>query len=260
MYDPESLCLIATSYCAWYIGRGSHAYSNRYLRTLMVDNTRERITQAPVFSSLNKHLTVRAVQEIMRRTYSGGSCITFQDDIWPYLFLVDTGRIDAVKESSEGRQLIVMSLYPGDIFWGLAFFDEQARNPVTLMAQESSKVLIWPREQLLPILMEEPQAMWNLSQQMVLRMQQASQIVEGLAFQPVVGRLARLLLDRFAQVGENSMGRDMTLDEIAAKIGTTRENACRALYQFSDQDLIRITRTEFTLTDEEGLSRIADKS
>ena len=46
---------------------------------------------------------------------------------------------------------------------------------------------------------------------------------------------------------------------MAARIGTTREMVCRLLYRFSDEGLIRVTRTEFALTDKNGLTRLADQ-
>ena len=95
---------------------------------------------------------------------------------------------------------------------------------------------------------------------MIQRMQRASAIVEELAFQPVSGRLARLLLDDFENAGEAAIARRLTLDEMAARVGTTREMVCRALYRFADKKLIDVTRTEFTLTDKDGLARIADSS
>ena len=53
--------------------------------------------------------------------------------------------------------------------------------------------------------------------------------------------------------------RSLTLDDIAARIGSTREMVCRLLYKFSDEGLIRITRTEFTITDPENLEKRAQK-
>lgn len=44
-------------------------------------------------------------------------------------------------------------------------------------------------------------ASWELSRLMADQMQRAGDLVEGLAFQPVAGRLARLLLDHFTQAG-----------------------------------------------------------
>jgi len=49
----------------------------------------------------------------------------------------------------------------------------------------------------------------------------------------------------------------MTLDEMAAQVGTTREVVCRLLYRFADDGLITITRTEFTLLDPVRLAGLA---
>jgi CRP-like cAMP-binding protein len=101
---------------------------------------------------------------------------------------------------------------------------------------------------------------WELCRLMIQRMQRASAIVEGLAFQPVSGRLARLLLNDFISVGDAAITRHMTLDEMAARVGTTREMVCRALYRFADKKLIDVTRTEFVLTDKNGLAQVAEGS
>ncbi|GAB4503148.1 MAG: Crp/Fnr family transcriptional regulator [Anaerolineales bacterium] len=174
-------------------------------------------------------------------------------DIWPYFFLVERGSVDALKESSEGRTLLVNTFSTGDIFWGLAFFQENVPMPVTLEAHEASRLFLWPRETLEPFLARNGRVSWELCRLMAGRMQHASKILEEMTFQPVAGRLARLLLDHFKQAGNSSISRHLTLDEMAARIGTTREMVCRALYDFSDKGVIQITRTEFILTDRERL-------
>lgn len=201
-----------------------------------------------------------AIQRALHRSIPRGAYLSFAGDAWSYLFIVSSGQIDGVKESDEGRQLIVISLQPGEIFWGLSFFNEGAANPVSLYATVDSEVFIWSRADILPLLIEVPSALWQLTRQMTRYMEQASQIIEGLAFQPVAGRLAKLLLDQFGSTGQPYLSRDMTLDQLAAKIGTTREQVCRALYQFSDRELIHITRTEFTLINEDGLAALAGAS
>ena len=112
---------------------------------------------------------------------------------------------------------------------------------------------------LLPILLRNGQMSWELSRLMVSFMQRASNIVEELAFQPIPGRLARLLLERYNGGKDSPVARDLTLDEMAAHIGSTREMVCRALYRFSDDGLIEITRTEFLFTDQEKLEELAHK-
>jgi len=109
----------------------------------------------------------------------------------------------------------------------------------------------------LPWLKNEGEALWALCGLLVARMQQASEVLEDLAFQPVAGRLAKLILQRYGEAEAGPVARDLTLDEMAARVGTTREMVCRILYRFADERLIHITRTEFNLLDRHNLARIA---
>jgi CRP-like cAMP-binding protein len=192
-------------------------------------------------------------------SYQKDEKVILHGDVWPYLFLVGEGSMDAVKESPEGRNLLVTTFPKGQIFWGLAFFQDDAPMPVTLQAHEPSRLYLWPRDMVMPILIRNGRAAWELCRLMAVRMQHASGILDGLAFQSVAGRLARLLLDNFEMAGESSISRHLTLDEMAARVGSTREMVCRALYSFSDKNLIEVTRTEFVLTDREGLARLVER-
>jgi CRP/FNR family transcriptional regulator len=132
--------------------------------------------------------------------------------------------------------------------------------PVLLEAREDSLLYLWPRERILPVLLREGRASWELCRLMASRMQVASGIVEKLAFQPVAGRLARLLVEFAGDAATQPIARDLTLDEMAARVGTTREVVSRFLHRFSDQKLIEITRTEFSVTDRKGLEELAKRS
>jgi CRP-like cAMP-binding protein len=128
--------------------------------------------------------------------------------------------------------------------------------PVTLQVHETSRLYLWPRDAITSILFRNGHAAWELCRLMAVRMQYASEKLEGLAFQSMAERLAWLLLKHFESAGGASMSRHLTLDEMAARVGSTREMVCRALYNFSDKKLIEVTRTEFVLLDQEGLRHL----
>lgn len=213
----------------------------------------------PVFAAFSAPDLQEAARLAATRSYLKGEKIVLYGDVWSYLFLVKSGEVEAMKESGEGRVLRVGSFGAGDLFWGLAFFHENTSMPVTLSAREDSQICLWTRRDILPILFRNGKASWELSRLMAERMQRASEIMEGLAFQPVAGRLARFLLENFETAGDAAISRHLTLDEMAAHIGTTREMVCRALYSFSDKKLIEVTRTEFVLTDRDGLARLVER-
>jgi len=215
--------------------------------------------QNTVFACLSESERTGLLKKATIRQYQKGEYLTHSGDIWPFMFFLAQGSISAVKESLEGRSLVAITFKLGEVFWGVSFFEPELQMPVALRVDHLSSIYLWSRDQLLPVFMENGKATWALSRLMVKRMLRASEIVEELAFQPVAGRLARLLIEFPGQMASGPTARSLTLDEMAARIGSTREQVCRFLQRFADEELIKITRTEFEITDRERLMDVAQK-
>lgn len=220
---------------------------------------KDYLQQNTVFGCLPIQEQDKLLHLAVHRQYQRGQYLAHAGDTWPYLFFLTKGSIAAVKESLEGRSLVATSFNAGDVFWGVSFFYDELPMPVSFRVEKASNVYLWSRDQLLPLLLENGEASWELSRLMVKRMLRASEIVEELAFQPVAGRLAHLLMEFPAQPASGPTARSLTLDDMAARIGSTREMVCRFLQRFADDDLIKITRTEFEILNREGLMNIAHK-
>ena len=223
----------------------------------MLSDLQRQLQETSPFAYFDETSMAEITSLAHQRRFDKGEFVTLHGELWPYLILMKEGTLHAVKESEEGRNLVVLTLAPGDVFWGLTFFDGDSTMPVSLQADKSGSLIFWSRDDLLPFFLANGEALWSLCGLLVTRMKQASNIVESLAFQPVAGRLAKLMLERYGRTGEDPVARDLTLDTMAAYVGTTREMVCRILYQFSDENLIHITRTEFSITNQEGLAALA---
>ncbi len=217
-----------------------------------------RLAENIVFSSLSSE-DLKYVSELsISRRYEKGSFITHQEDIWPFLLFVLSGDFQALKESGSGRSFVIDNFGPGEIFWGLALFVEHKPNPVTIQASAKGELLLWHKTQIEEIISHNTQVAWGLFHLMAEKMGRVGEIVEGLVFQPLAGRLASLLLNQFDRGANDSIARDMTLDQMAARIGSTREMVCKILYQFSDKGIVDIQRTEIKVNDRGKLSEIAN--
>lgn len=222
-----------------------------------MNTVQELLQQSLFFSTLSPDDTALAARAASLRRYARGEKVVLYGDVWPYFLLIGSGQVDAVKESGEGRSLLVTTFNAGEIFWGVAFFLEDAPMPATLQARTDCELVLWSHADLQPILLKNGAASWELSRLMVARMLHASEMMEGLAFQPVAGRLAHLLAELPYDERSGAVSRSLTLDEMAARIGTTREMVCRFLYRLAGQGMISITRTEFAITDREALLGLA---
>jgi CRP/FNR family transcriptional regulator len=212
-----------------------------------------------LFSTLDAHQLKKLEELSISRSYPRDQWITHYGSDWPFLFLIEQGQVTALKESAEGRSLVVITLDEGEVFWGVGFFNDGIGMPVALVANCETRLRLWSREKLLPFITGNGQFTWGLAQLMAERMMRANKILEELAFQPVAGRLAHLLLEQFEDLTGDTLSRDLTLDDMAARIGSTREMVCRHLYHFADKGAIQINRTEFKITDRELLQGLAGK-
>ena len=136
--------------------------------------------------------------------------------------------------------MLVTEFQTHDVFWGLGFFIEDAKMPVALVAKGEVELYLWCVEDLKPIILNNGGFSWELVRLMIQRMEFASGRLNDFAFQPTTSRLAGVILDHYQGAVDDYVSRDMTLDEMAARIGSTREMVCRHLYQFADQGVIQI--------------------
>lgn len=130
--------------------------------------------------------------------------------------------------------------------------------PASLEASEPSDVFLWHGDQILSNLKRNSDALWELCTLLVQRMRKASEVVEELAFQPVASRLASLLIKEYQEQGGVLVDRNLTLDEMAAMIGTTPVMVCKILSRFADQGVIKVSRTELEFIDWEAIEKIAN--
>ena len=222
-------------------------------------NKISKLAKKSIFSSLKHEDIVAIYDTAISKKYHKGEYTTHKNDIWPNLLFVCSGEFIATKDSGKGRSFVIESLKPGDIFWGLALFELDKPNPMAIQCSKDGELLLWNKSHIEEIISSNPQIAWEIFSLLANKMARAGEIVEELAFRPLPSRLANLLLDQFEGSQDNYISRVLTLDEMAARIGSTREMVCKILYQFSDKGIIDIHRTEYKIKDRSALENIEKK-
>ena len=141
--------------------------------------------------------------------------------------------------SMSGREHVLYYIEQKNVFWGHTLLDG-GPMPASLTASKPSEIIIWHSDALHPFLNRNPETLWALIRYQTKVMRQArSEIIYGLAFKPVVGRLASLILDRKGASIDEPIKRDLTLHEIATMVNSSQEVVCRILYQFQEDGLLQ---------------------
>lgn len=200
--------------------------------------------------SQRQRLVSLAVRHILKR----GEYLYWQGDLWSNVFFIAAGRMQSVIYSSDGRSFVVSAWEEGSDFWGHSLFDGEPM-PSTMEAVQDSVIYTWDGEDVLQILFESPDAIRALLRRKTQMIRKRRETISDLAFQPVTGRLAKLLLER-VPASEVSADRDLTLDQIASMVASSPEVVCRTLYQLQKNGLLQVTRASITLHDRDALKRL----
>ena len=218
----------------------------------------QKLAQDDVFS----HLTPRDHEELAQlafaKKYSKGQYICMQDDIWNHALYIKSGKLGWVMLSPDGKRQVVFRMSAERVVWGHSLFDDEPM-PAALEVMEDCEVYIWKGEVVKPILSRNVDAVWAITQKLVRTMRKVRNVVYGFAFHPVAGRLANLLLNHYKSIDGQAAPRDMTLDEMAHTVGSTRELVSKTLHQFAGEGMIKISRVEITFTDRGKLEKLINE-
>lgn len=217
----------------------------------------DRLAQAEVFSNLPEVERAELARLAHRRRVQTGEFLCHQGDTWPNVIFLTSGQLRWAMLSAGGREYVLFTVEPGSVFWGHSIFDGQPM-PASLSVVKASEIYQWSREVILPVLYRNPATMWAVTGTLVRVMRRAREVIYGLAFEPVAGRLAALLLGRFGAQQGFPAERDLTLGEIATMIATSQEVVCRMLHQFQSDGVLEITRTTIALRDRAALEKLVE--
>jgi CRP/FNR family transcriptional regulator len=197
-----------------------------------------------------QQLASLAVRHVLKRD----EALYWQGDFWRNVLLIEEGQLRSVIHSLDGRSYVVSTWEEGDEFWAHSLFDEEAM-PSTLEAVQDSVIYQWDGEAVLSMVFENSNAMRALLRRQVKLIRKRRETIADLAFQPVTGRLAKLLLER-VPASETSAQRDLTLSQIASMVASSPEVVCRTLYHFQRDGILQVTRASITLHDRAALERL----
>jgi CRP-like cAMP-binding protein len=207
------------------------------------------------FSALDQNWLNRLALSAIRRVYDPDQVILLEGEPCMGLYIVESGWLKAIKISVDGREQVLQTLKPGDVFNAISVFTDHP-NQATVIALETSHVWLLEREALLRFIDEHPLLMRQVVQDFAGRIMHLIQMVEDLSLRSVEARLARLLLgkarDKYVQ-----RRRWATQAEMAARLGTVPDVINHALRKLVGQGIIRVERHQIQILDQEGLRIIA---
>lgn len=162
------------------------------------------------------------------------------------------GSIKVIKLATSGRELMLYRVVPGgsciiSSSCLLGHTDYNARG----IAETPLTLLALPVRDFAALMTDHPPFRDFVFHLFAERIGELMQLVEEVAFARLDQRLAKLLLAR----NENML--NVTHQQLADELGSVREIVSRLLKGFSAQGLVSLGREQLTITDRDGLHKLA---
>ena len=211
----------------------------------------------PYFAGLSHDELDLVRKLIFEKKVERGDIIVLEGEPAEALYFVGSGAVKMFRTSVDGKEQVLSIVRPGESFNDVAIFDS---GPNLAGAQAMGPATVYGilQHDLHAFLQEHPQTALNVTNVLAAQLRHLASLVADLSFQPVVSRVAKILLE-YAGDGASPSQR-LTQQDMAAIVGTVREVVGRSLKALETDGVIRMDRHRIVITDREALEDIAGVS
>ncbi len=208
----------------------------------------------PYFSRLSPDELDSVKKLVFEKKVERGDIIVLEGEPAGALYFVGTGAVKMFRTSADGKEQVLNIVRPGESFNDVPIFDGgpnlasgQAMGPVSLYGILKHDLNVF--------LQDHPRIAINIINVLAAQTRHLVSLVEDLSFRPVVGRVAKTLLE-YAGNGTD-IGKRLTQQDMAAIVGTVREVVSRSLRALESDGVIRMDRHRIVITDRDALKDVA---
>ena len=225
----------------------------------------DHLKEIPLFNLVKRSERQRLAGEVTETRYTKGDFIFREGDPAEFFHIVKEGTVKCVKTSSEGKEVTLKVLMPGDLFCCEAAVFDGAPHPGCAQPMGEVSVLRLRKKAYFEMLKRNPDAAIEVIKYLGNRLNEAQEKAKVLALDGAEQRLAGLLVN----LAERSSVRDgsahrltvrLTRQDLANMVGITTETAIRIMGRFKKARLVTGTAKQLTILDLPRLQQLASAS
>lgn len=225
----------------------------------------DHLKEIPLFNLVKQSERQRLAGEVTETRYTKGDFIFREGDPAEFFHIVKEGTVKCVKTSSEGKEVTLKVLMPGDLFCCEAAVFDGAPHPGCAQPMGEVSVLRLRKKAYFEMLKRNPDAAVEVIKYLGNRLNEAQEKAKVLALDGAEQRLAGLLVN----LAERSSVRDgsahrltvrLTRQDLANMVGITTETAIRIMGRFKKARLVTGTAKQLTILDLPRLQQLASAS
>lgn len=208
------------------------------------------LANIPLFSSLTHQQREDLSRTATTRKYPREALIFQEGDPADALYLVEEGKVKVQLADTEGNDVIISVLGPGEHFGEMALIDAEPRSTrITTMVPTTLRVI--GKDAFKKWLSGDPDVSIRLMQELSRRLRRANRTIGSLAMLDVAGRVARVLLESAEKIdGQLVIEEPPTQKDIASMVGASREMVNRTMKQLTEDGRVRMDGKRIVITEE----------
>ncbi len=212
-------------------------------------------TAFPALRDITDPVWQEALQSAKEQTIPPKTVVIRKNDPCQNFLLVTKGTIRVYQSTQAGREHILYRTHAGEICI-LTLQNLMAGTPYSAEAitEDEVGVIAIPADYFQRAMSQSEEFRNLILTTLSQRLNDMMQLVEQVTFQGLDLRLACMLGQLFGQRDSNAI--QITHQELASALGTTREVISRLLKEFERMGCIRLRRAEIELLSPEALARL----
>lgn len=209
----------------------------------------------PQLADLNDPAWRDAVHNAPMLDVPSGTIVMRPDDACRHVLLLSHGSIRVYLSGENGREVVLYRVHPGELcVLTLTSLLRGTRYPAEAVTDSPVRGLGIPAAGFLRAFSESPPFRQFVVEALAHRLHETMLCVQELAFMRLDVRLPWFLCKRFQELGADTM--EVTHQQLAHELGTTREMVSRLLKELERQNYIRLHRGKIQLVNSSKLRQI----
>ncbi len=211
----------------------------------------EVIKGIPFFANLSTDEVEAIERMVVRKRFSRGEIVLFEEDTAKFMYFVISGKVKAVLLSSEGKERILALHKRGDYFGELSLFDGKT-SPATVIAMEESEIGLLAKRDFDRFVLNNEQILYELLTALCMRLRESWMMLRMMSFADAEERVRAVLknmINRYGVKDQRGMVVPIKLThrDIANYASVSRETVTRLMSRLSRQGEIEHLDRKFLI-------------
>ncbi len=206
----------------------------------------ETLSKTSLFKGLDAGDIENVASQTVTRQFPKNTVIVSQGDDTDSFYVILQGKVDVFLQNDKGKEIIINTLGECEAFGELAPLGGIPRQ-ASIITTEDSIFGVISRQVFMDTLLTRPAISMRIIDLLIHRIQDLTEEVSSLALEDVYNRVVRVLYKHADAVGEKLVTEKLTQQDIASRVGATREMVHRILKELKTGGYISIEGKHITI-------------